>query len=67
MKVVVDKSECISCGFCEYTCPSVFRMDDNYKSEAIERPTRACLDDVQYVIDNCPGQAIKWMSADVDY
>ena len=67
MKVVVDKSDCISCGYCEYACPSVFRMDKDYKSTAVNVPNRNCLDTVQEIMDNCPGQAIRWMSDDLNY
>ncbi len=67
MKVIVDKEKCISCGFCEYTCPKVFRMDQNYKSEAFAIPTRLCLNDVQDAVDNCPGGAINWINDDAFY
>lgn len=29
MKATLDRSGCISCGFCTETCPEVFRMADD--------------------------------------
>lgn len=29
MKAILDRSGCISCGFCTTVCPEVFRMADD--------------------------------------
>lgn len=33
MKASLDRSGCISCGFCPETCPEVFRMADDGVAE----------------------------------
>lgn len=35
MKVVLDRSGCISCGLCVATCPEVFQMGDDGVAEVI--------------------------------
>ncbi|MPM73555.1 Ferredoxin [bioreactor metagenome] len=33
MKAYIKREGCISCGFCETTCPNVFRMADDGLAE----------------------------------
>lgn len=58
MKVVVDKDTCIGCALCCMTCESVFRLDENGKSEAYGEETEANANEVQMAIDGCPVAAI---------
>lgn len=60
MKVIVDKDTCIGCGLCCTTCETVFRLDEDGKSEAYGEVTDANVEDVQTAIDSCPVSAISW-------
>jgi len=55
MKLRVDSDKCISCGMCVTTCPDSFRMNDDYKAEAIEGGNPEC---ISRAIENCPVGAI---------
>jgi len=55
MKVKVDQDKCISCGMCVTLCPDGFRMNDDYKSEAIAGGNLEC---AQRAIESCPVDAI---------
>lgn len=55
----VDKDECIGCEMCVNTCPGVFRMDEDGKSECFD-PTGASEEDIQSAIDLCPVSCIHW-------
>ncbi len=55
MKVRVDADKCISCGMCVSICPDSFRMNDDYKSEAIAGSTSDC---ISRAAENCPTGAI---------
>jgi ferredoxin len=58
MKASVSE-DCIGCGMCEGTCPSVFAVGDDGLAHAVvdEVPADA-EDDAQTAADNCPVQAI---------
>lgn len=60
MNVIVDQETCIGCGLCCATCDSVFRLNDEGKSEVYGTVTEENRDDVQTAIDNCPVAAIRW-------
>ncbi len=60
MKVFVDKKACIGCGLCCSLCDTVFRMDEDDKAIAYQRPTTENMDATQSAIDNCPVAAISW-------
>lgn len=53
MKVTVDKSGCISCGFCVDACPEVFRFDENGLSEVFGNPADNAAE-VEAAADGCP-------------
>lgn len=58
-KVMVDQDNCISCGLCVSTCPTVFRFNSSGKSE-VYNPSGASESDIQQAIDGCPVQCISW-------
>ena len=60
MKAVVDQVLCIGCGLCCGTCPDVFRLSDEGKSEAYQEATEENRGLVQEAIDGCPVSAISW-------
>lgn len=60
MKAIVDQDTCIGCSLCCELCDSVFRMNDNNKSEAYKEANANNQDYVQSAIDNCPVSAISW-------
>lgn len=57
-RIEVDKDACIGCGVCEATCPDVFKMGDDGKSELLQ----VRLEDVgcaEEAAQNCPVECIK--------
>jgi len=55
MAITVDQQKCIGCGRCTEICPSVFRLNENGKSEVISQGKSDCA--VQ-ASDECPVEAI---------
>ncbi|TAL16358.1 ferredoxin [bacterium] len=55
----VDKEVCISCGACIDECPSVFRFDENDKSEVYNQ-NGATESEIEAAIDVCPVHCIHW-------
>lgn len=41
MYIEIDRGGCISCGLCEGTCPSVFRMAEDGLAEVYHQPETA--------------------------
>lgn len=60
MNVTVDQAECVGCGACTEIAPSVFRMNDDDKSEVYGNVTDENKDEVQEAIDTCPVSCISW-------
>lgn len=58
-KVWVDKEQCIGCELCVNTCPGVFRLDADGKSECYD-PTGDSEENIQMAIDMCPVSCIQW-------
>ena len=58
-KPVVDQDNCISCGLCISTCPTVFHFNRSGKSEVYDS-TGASEEQIQQAIDGCPVQCISW-------
>ncbi|MBI5904818.1 MAG: ferredoxin [Deltaproteobacteria bacterium] len=59
----VNKGECISCGVCIDTAPTVFRFDADNKAEAYD-PAGADEASIQEAIDLCPVACIYWEETD---
>ncbi len=57
--VWVDKEQCIGCGLCVNTFPTVFRMDEDTKSEVFN-PKGESEENIQQAIDMCPVSCIQW-------
>ena len=55
MATTVDQQKCIGCGRCTEICPSVFRLNENGKSEVIEQGKADC---ALQASDECPVEAI---------
>lgn len=55
----VNKGECISCGVCVDTVPSVFRFDEEGRAEVYD-PNGADVGAIQEAIDLCPVACIYW-------
>jgi ferredoxin len=55
----VNKDECISCGVCVDTVPTVFRFDDENKAEVYD-PSGADESEIQGAMDQCPVTCIVW-------
>ncbi len=55
----VNKGECISCGVCIDTVPSVFRFDADNKAEVYD-PAGAEESEIQGAVDLCPVACIYW-------
>ncbi|SHI74107.1 ferredoxin [Parasporobacterium paucivorans] len=59
MKASVNKDECISCGLCTETCPEVFQIGADGKSEVFVEEIPAELESaVLSARDDCPVSAI---------
>lgn len=58
MRVSVEREDCIGCGLCAATCPEIFRIADDGRSEAYQQPTpdqEAC---AKEAAENCPVSVI---------
>ena len=55
----VNKGECISCGVCVDTVPTVFRFDEEDRAEVYD-PYGAEAAAIQEAIDLCPVSCIFW-------
>lgn len=55
-KVKVDQNVCIGCGMCAGTCPDIFQMNLNGKSEVIKEEADDC---AKNAAGMCPVDAIK--------
>ncbi|MCX6797931.1 MAG: ferredoxin [Candidatus Falkowbacteria bacterium] len=53
--IIVDQDLCIGCGLCANTCPDVFRMNDDGKSEVFDQKNIDC---AKKAAANCPVEAI---------
>ncbi len=59
MTFTVDKDLCIGCGACMGTCPEVFEIGDDDKSQVILTPVPEDLQaSALEAEDNCPVEAI---------
>ena len=41
MHITIERDGCISCGLCEGTCPSVFRIAEDGLGEVLDHPETA--------------------------
>ncbi|MBN2800855.1 MAG: ferredoxin [Deltaproteobacteria bacterium] len=58
MKTKVDPDECIACGVCTDSCPSVYTMEDDY-AVAIEGEVSGEDEEcVRQAMSDCPVEAI---------
>jgi ferredoxin len=60
-KIVVDKEACISCGACEASVETVFKLDDENISKVIKQYDELSdeeKEEVKKIIGTCPGDAI---------
>lgn len=59
MKAVIDRSGCISCGFCTNTCPEIFAFADDGLAEVIKNPVpERDIEQAQTARDICPVSVI---------
>ncbi|WP_283674048.1 ferredoxin [Butyricicoccus sp. Marseille-Q5471] len=58
MQITIDRGGCISCGLCEGTCPSVFRIAEDGLAEVYEQPTAANQAEAKEAADACPVSVI---------
>lgn len=55
MHIEIDRGGCISCGLCEATCPSVFRIAEDGLAEVYHQPeTSAEQADAESAAGGCP-------------
>lgn len=60
MKAIVDQDTCIGCEACTAICPSIFHMNEDYKSEASENEIpEDCKADANEACETCPVGAIE--------
>ena len=60
MKASVDKELCIGCSCCTGTCPEVFELGDDDKSQAKVNPVPSEAENsCREAADQCPVSAIK--------
>lgn len=58
MKVSIERNDCIGCGLCEATCPEVFRIADDGRSEAYQQPDPAQEAAAKTAAESCPVSVI---------
>jgi ferredoxin len=58
MKVSINRSECIGCGLCAETCPSVFFMADDGTADVAAQPAKADEALAREAADSCPVSVI---------
>ncbi|MDO9399088.1 MAG: ferredoxin [bacterium] len=54
--IIINEDACIGCGACEATCPNVFKINQQGKSEVISQSNFVC---AKNAAENCPTQAIE--------
>ncbi|MEA4972492.1 MAG: ferredoxin [Candidatus Metalachnospira sp.] len=55
MKAYIKREGCISCGFCETTCPNVFRMADDGLAEVyVDEVPSTDENSAREAQENCP-------------
>jgi len=67
MKIVVERSKCISCGSCAAVCPRYFEMTDDGKAHLMDSKNIGENEELEVVepgcacdaVDVCPVQIIK--------
>jgi ferredoxin len=57
LKVWVDHHVCVGNAMCESIAPTVFRLDDNRQSEAVD-PNGDTVEKILEAAENCPVSAI---------
>lgn len=64
--ITVDANKCIGCGLCVPTCPDVFELGEDGKSQ-VKDPSGCAMStgrqakcNCQQALDNCPAKAISW-------
>lgn len=58
MKVSIERNDCIGCGLCEATCPEVFRIADDGRSEAYQQPSPDQEAAAKTAAESCPVSVI---------
>lgn len=58
MRVSVEREDCIGCGLCAATCPEVFRIADDGRSEAYQQPTPDQEGSALLAAEGCPVSVI---------
>ena len=59
MKVELDHEGCIGCGLCVSTCPAVFQLAEDGKSEVVQVPISLEEKiDARAAAENCPVSVI---------
>lgn len=59
MKAWIDRENCIACGLCTETCPTVFRMADDGLAEVIvDEVPEAAEETASEARENCPVSVI---------
>ena len=60
MRVTIDQAGCISCGLCVNTCPELFAMNSEEKSEVMLSPVPPTLEEcARKAADTCPVSVIE--------
>lgn len=54
MEVSIERSDCISCGFCLATCPEVFRFAGDGLAEVYRQPAPEQEAAVREAAEGCP-------------
>ena len=54
MKVSIEQSGCISCGFCVGSCPDIFAFGDDEKAVVVKQPDASLEEEARNCADGCP-------------
>lgn len=58
MRAKVNEKECVGCGLCADTCPSVFRMDGSVAKVMGDKVPADAVKTCKEAAENCPVSAI---------
>ena len=59
MTVKIDRTNCIACGMCMQTCPTVFEMASDGMARVMHQPDEGEVETARMAAESCPVSVIQ--------